>query len=147
LLRGETLLKDFLLCLTKVVTTFLLVVVCSLMFVAGVVYVVPATSAVLVEELSSSVELLPLLVSWAPAALAAVALEVAGMLAAARALRRASVKLSDILCERIEARFGESGDKSAKSGESGKIRHRWKRKRKNNTKQNKSNDKDGSSHE
>ena len=66
-------LKDFLICLTKVVMAFLLVVVCTLMYVAGVVYLVPATSAVLVEELSASVDLLPMLVSWAPAALAATA--------------------------------------------------------------------------
>lgn len=132
-------LKDFLTVLTKVVTTFLLVVVCTLMFVAGVVYVVPATSAVLVEELGSSAELLPLLVSWAPAALAAVALEVAGMLAATRALRRASVKLGTMLCERIEARFGKPDgepdskpDKSGKSSESGKIRR--KRKHRNKSK-------------
>lgn len=109
-------LKDFLICLTKVVMAFLLVVVCTLMYVAGVVYLVPATSAVLVEELSASVDLLPMLVSWAPAALAATVLEVAGMLAATRALRRVSVKLSNMLCERIEKRFGESEETDAVTG-------------------------------
>ena len=134
-------MKDFLICLTKVVMAFLLVVVCTLMYVAGVVYLVPATSAVLVEELSASVGLLPMLVSWAPAALAATVLEVAGMLAATRALRRVSVKLSNMLCERIEKRFGKSDEideatesndsgKSNDSNKSGKIKSKRKHKRK-----------------
>lgn len=135
-------LKEFLTCLTKVVMAFLLVVVCTLMYVAGVVYLVPATSAVLVEELSASVDLLPLLVSWAPAALAATVLEVAGMLAATRALRRVSVKLSDKLCERIEKRFSKSGetdksvetDDSTDKAKSDKIKSKRKRKSKNKRK-------------